>query len=429
LIAEDVKHTLDDNRFSIPGYRESEIDDDDILVRFSRSNETFVDKLKEVRVFGELLTEVTPCRRTFPPLTAITANDVSFDDSVCQMGAETVQGALEKLCQRSSVGHDRYLVLRYVGGDGQEGQPGETLPCTLAVGVENENGLPVADVPVNFEATTAGDILKDFETPENTGNEIYVNTNDEGIAQVWWVLGQGELGCRRVVARLETPPQPGALSIHFKATIREIGAETETWPMVKGTSWTNDQPLPLEEFKQGLRVTFSEEMNPNTASLDTFIVTLELPTLEPPYLEWVYAEFEFEELETRIEEEGGCAGHRIFIVPGTVKPNDEEWTFIPQQLGDDYPDNLDKMLGMWLVREQNLLIKLVGMESSPIRCRVVLKGNTILDTQGRPLDGDAFGQAVSDPNGNDYIELSLPSGDGVKGGDFESWFYLVPDGE
>lgn len=41
------------------------------------------------------------CRIIFPPLTGIKASDVSFDNKVCQFaGAETVQAALEDLCQR-----------------------------------------------------------------------------------------------------------------------------------------------------------------------------------------------------------------------------------------------------------------------------------------------------------------------------------------
>ncbi len=41
------------------------------------------------------------CRELFPPLTGISANDVSFNDTVCDFGtADTVQEALDALCQR-----------------------------------------------------------------------------------------------------------------------------------------------------------------------------------------------------------------------------------------------------------------------------------------------------------------------------------------
>jgi hypothetical protein len=44
------------------------------------------------------------------------------------------------------------------------------------------------------------------------------------------------------------------------------------------------------------------------------------------------------------------------------------------------------------------------------------------------LDGDVFGQLSeeeTDPiTGLRLTDLIFPSGDGVRGGDFESWFYL-----
>ncbi len=45
--------------------------------------------------------EVKDCRKKFPPLTAITASDVSFDNTVCQIpNAKTVQDAIDALCQK-----------------------------------------------------------------------------------------------------------------------------------------------------------------------------------------------------------------------------------------------------------------------------------------------------------------------------------------
>lgn len=44
---------------------------------------------------------VTDCRKLFPPLTAITAGDVSFDNTTCKLqAAQTVQQALDELCKR-----------------------------------------------------------------------------------------------------------------------------------------------------------------------------------------------------------------------------------------------------------------------------------------------------------------------------------------
>jgi len=150
--------------------------------------------------------------------------------------------------------------------------------------------------------------------------------------------------------------------------------------------------MPLKQFNEGLAIRFSEPMSPARASLDTFIVTLELAEKDPV---------------------AGLLGCRPFFVQGKVEVRrDSTWLFTPVPKIDS--DTLET----WLKIEEE------RFRGGGIRCRVVLKGNAILDQQGRPLDGDVFGEVVkSDTDG--YIDLILPSGDGNKGGDFESWFYLV----
>ncbi|MEJ2207492.1 MAG: DUF6519 domain-containing protein [Anaerolineae bacterium] len=62
-------------------------------------------RLALVRSNGTSFTAVADgdCRRLFPPLSAITAEDVLFDDSTCQTGGATnVQQALDVLCQRNA---------------------------------------------------------------------------------------------------------------------------------------------------------------------------------------------------------------------------------------------------------------------------------------------------------------------------------------
>jgi hypothetical protein len=55
-------------------------------------------------ISGQTLSNITDLRAEFPPLTCLQAEDVGFDDTLCQMDAETVQDALEVLCQRTSAG-------------------------------------------------------------------------------------------------------------------------------------------------------------------------------------------------------------------------------------------------------------------------------------------------------------------------------------
>ncbi|HTR10456.1 MAG TPA: DUF6519 domain-containing protein [Paraburkholderia sp.] len=68
---------------------------------------------------------------------------------------------------------------------------------------------------------------------------------------------------------------------------------------------------------------------------------------------------------------------------------------------------------------------------APARARVKLPGHMIyaLNAQGSQiwLDGQAFGQTGTLASGNgERVDLSLPSGDGERASDFESWFYLYP---
>ena len=157
------------------------------------------------------------------------------------------------------------------------------------------------------------------------------------------------------------------------------------WPTVAadGINWVNDRELPLPRFNEGLRVTFSDEMHPATATPAAFVVAIEVPA-----------------------EEGAPGLRRSLVVNGRVDVDGSAWTFVPSAL-----DEGD--VGRW-VRDLD----------GPVRCRVRLASHVILDRAGRPLDGDTVGRVVED--GYDaWIDLRLPSGDGQRGGDFESWFYLT----
>ncbi|MCI0515790.1 hypothetical protein L0128_21460, partial [candidate division KSB1 bacterium] len=50
-----------------------------------------------------------------------------------------------------------------------------------------------------------------------------------------------------------------------------------------------------------------------------------------------------------------------------------------------------------------------------ILCRVIVKCDFLVDSEGRPVDGN-------------HLNGKLPTGNQVRGGDFESWFILKRDG-
>jgi hypothetical protein len=63
-----------------------------------------------------------------------------------------------------------------------------------------------------------------------------------------------------------------------------------------------------------------------------------------------------------------------------------------------------------------------------ILARLTLKGNCIWSESDPQvyLDGDTFGVAQTDASGRPTLGLSLPSGDGRQGGEFQMWFWLTP---
>jgi len=324
------------------------------------------------------------------------AAQVAIDPRNCTKlaPAKTVQDAIDKLCKQ------QYLVLRYLGGDSQEGTVNKPLPCPLSVGVEDETGQPRPNVQVAFDALTAGDILLVPGTAL-AGTKVVATTDPNGVAQVNWTLGAGgQSECHRVDAHLQSPPPQGAaLTIHFDATI-EQGAQ-RAFPVVKKITWLNDRTLTLAALeKDGLTVTISTAMDPDTVNPSTFIVTAEVPD-------------SFTQVDPKF------AFRRSIILGGTVKvvdaPNNTMFRF------DPVPQLTRLLVTGWLAQQLGLFGE--HLAGPGIRCRVVLKGNFISGKEGPPLDGNTFGK--KDPAGPFLdFDFSAP-GDGIKGGDFESWFWLV----
>jgi len=159
----------------------------------------------------------------------------------------------------------------------------------------------------------------------------------------------------------------------------------QSWPAVEQISWRNDRPLSLARFLRGLEVIFTEEMHPSTATNSSFVVTLEVPQAHPD--------------PTLISS---------VVVGGAVSADGRSWTFTPTGIT---PEQVTEWLNQ--------------LDVGALRGRVRLAADVVLDRDGqRPLDGDAIGQ-VRDDGYETYVDLRLPSGDGNRGGDFHSWFFLV----
>ena len=107
-----------------------------------------------VRFNGKAFDQATDCRAVFPPLTAITASDVSFNDTVCQLpGVSTVQQAIDALCGRTGglctltavPGAGWEAVFRQVpaGGDAKICLPVGQYPLQAPAAISNLGNLTI----------------------------------------------------------------------------------------------------------------------------------------------------------------------------------------------------------------------------------------------------------------------------------------------
>jgi hypothetical protein len=188
---------------------------------------------------------------------------------------------------------------------------------------------------------------------------------------------------------------------------KRIPQPTDAWPTVQDIDWPNDQTISLVRFNQGLGVTMSRDMQPDTISEQTFQVALDV--VLPAETTKVAGTFS-SVLRVPLEVRGT-------VTKDLTIPN--KFTFGPTPLLSV------NELQTWLTH-QRFYEQGAGIQAAPgLRCRVVLTGDTILDLHGNPLDGEAFGQLQQSAT-RPYTALGLPSpGDGIKGGDFKSWFFVA----
>jgi hypothetical protein len=152
----------------------------------------------------------------------------------------------------------------------------------------------------------------------------------------------------------------------------------------------NDSDVQLDAFLDGINISCDGNVDPGSVSRPTCFVTIETPA----------SQFTAAPLGTTyqtlvLSANVGVAGNIISWQP-------------------------DKQLNP-LLRQ---IITTLPQGDRGILTRLTLKGNFIWDRDNanRFLDGEAFG--IQQPGSNN-TNLRLPSGDGRRGGDFETWFWLA----
>ncbi len=156
-------------------------------------------------------------------------------------------------------------------------------------------------------------------------------------------------------------------------------------PHVIKTNWDNGQKIKLQDFKEGIcnkdvgiKVWFDKKMNENTINENTFLFLVKMENAE-------------------------TGNSRYEQVPGSV----------------EYSDNAGESLATFKIESD--WIKDVYSGYSRIRekggeFKVILKGDFIMSEEENNKDIKAL-------DGN-FIGGQFPSGNGVQGGDFESWFFV-----
>ncbi|HYI25558.1 MAG TPA: hypothetical protein VD767_09130, partial [Thermomicrobiales bacterium] len=183
---------------------------------------------------------------------------------------------------------------------------------------------------------------------------------------------------------------------------REGPAETPGIVIVDLRLLGDERPLANNEeyvwqiFLQGFRVTVDQRLDPATISRPTCYLTIDIP--------YPLGGYEQENWGNPF------VGYRSLTLDATLETVENQITWVPAQ------DNITREF----IGQLFNMMSEYGLEQR-ILARFTLKGNFIHDEGPRLyLDGEAFGL----PPGRSEHNLTLPSGDGRRGGDFEMWFWL-----
>jgi len=161
--------------------------------------------LARVQSDGTAITSILDCRGLFPPLTALTQ-------------------------------------LYYVGGDGQEALPGESLAQALETGVANGQ-QPVEGAVVEFLLTAGTGVLT---SGADSGNRVTATTAANGVASCNWQL-DSSTGSQRVEARLLAAGSnrilAAPLPVHFNANLSiadDVAYDPSRCPDLAGAQTVQD---------------------------------------------------------------------------------------------------------------------------------------------------------------------------------------------
>ncbi len=307
------------------------------------------------------------------------------------------------------------FILSYVGGDGQEGGPREMLPQPLEVRVANGRA-PQAGAQVRFRVIEGKGQLSKDRTGTALARELILPTDASGLAACFWTFGEDGADPRQRVEAVLLDgtgnPVPGQV-VHFNAghgQSRDAGIVIKrVRALLDKKSLDNDSLVNLSRFLEGFQV----ETDQGLADVFSFpseiadAASLLFPP-RPNFQVILYVPYSPKPSGSRTDSLG--IGFQPLLLAGSVSTVDSSGVkWVPTIV-----------FRRWL--ETNLFES--PLPGFRVLVQVILKGRFIWSA-GDPdlfLDGEAFGRR----QGKD-VGLTLPSGEGRRGGDFEMWFWLVQD--
>lgn len=355
------------------------------------------------------------------------ATQVAYDPrTVCgtaaSPGAVTVQAAIDRLT--------RLTRLYDGGGDGQEARPGLPLGRPLRVVVSSDCG-PAAGATVRF-ACDADGRLASTEAGLPTGTaQVDLATGADGAAECFWLpAADPTRPVQATTATLQAVAAGSQLVIHSPASVR-FTARLSIAEQVAYTPSGACAPLQNAETVQqaldqlcaaisapteGIRI---REVRTGTARLDHDRI----------YPQAVFTANGFDvEFDQPVDPR---AGRRPVCSLLLEMPSPDLWDVNVQESFGYLPlvleaeTGVDENILFWRPSPAaRLLIQrfLARRPGQRLLARLYVRGNFVWGMEGRTrwLDGDTV-------EGGDArrSRLLFPSGDGVRGGTFEMWFWLM----
>jgi hypothetical protein len=301
--------------------------------------------------------------------------------------------------------------LYYVGGDGQAGTSGQTLPKPLKVGVANGNH-PLPNASVEFA------ILRDDDIEVSTSTVL---TDTSGIAQFSWKLGEAnEL---RVRAQLKISNKNVHLPIIFSAQLGKGDAEEPGFhvtdikflpPYPDGTQFRNDTEFSADILAGGIAITCDENVNVRPLSVRSRFTSDSGAQVSPTVFVTLDLPYPFNRADRELWGNPVIA-YQPLILSSNVSSDGNVIYWAPEM------DTKAWLTGLLFRAMQR------PKRGQSILAHLTLKGNFIWseDSPDLYLDGEVLGVEDSVPDSRPSIAAKLPSGDKRRGGDLEMWFWLV----